>query len=140
MGKEKVEMFNHFSNSVNTLKTKSHFFFFLQKYCLLGEGNGNPLQCSCLEIARNGGAWWAAIYGVAQSWTRLKRLSSSRNYLLKESFWFLTFWVSCSTSFAIFQLSLEEISISLTDSSQIRSFITVGCVKPVVIQPFSVKT
>ena len=42
----------------------------------IGEGNGNPLQCSCLENPRDGGAWWAAIYGVAQSWTRLKRLSS----------------------------------------------------------------
>ena len=38
---------------------------------------GNPLQCSCLETPRDGGAWWAAVYGVAQSWTRLKRLSSS---------------------------------------------------------------
>ena len=42
-----------------------------------GEGNGNPLQCSCLENTRDRGAWWAAIYGVAQSRTRLKRLSSS---------------------------------------------------------------
>ena len=42
-----------------------------------GEGNGNPLQCSCLENPRDGEAWWAAIYGVAQSWTQLKRLSSS---------------------------------------------------------------
>ena len=42
-----------------------------------GEGNGNPLQCSCLENVRDGGAWWAAVYGVAQSQTRLKRLSSS---------------------------------------------------------------
>ena len=42
-----------------------------------GEGNGNPLQCSCLENPRVGGAWWAAVYGVAQSGTRLKRLSSS---------------------------------------------------------------
>ena len=42
-----------------------------------GEGNGNPLQCSCLENPRDRGAWWAAIYGVVQSWTRLKRLSSS---------------------------------------------------------------
>ena len=41
-----------------------------------GEGNGNPLQCSCLENPRDGGAWWAAVYGVAQGWTRLKRLSS----------------------------------------------------------------
>ena len=37
-----------------------------------GEGNGNPLQCSCLENPRGGGAWWAAVYGVAQSRTRLK--------------------------------------------------------------------
>ena len=42
-----------------------------------GGGNGNPLQCSCLENPRDGEAWWAAIYGVAQSRTRLKRLSSS---------------------------------------------------------------
>ena len=44
---------------------------------IIGEGNGNPLQCSCLETPRDGGAWWAAIYGIAQSQTRLKRLSSS---------------------------------------------------------------
>ena len=44
-----------------------------------GEGNGNPLQCSCLENPRDGGAWWAAVYGVAQSQTWLKRLSSSND-------------------------------------------------------------
>ena len=43
----------------------------------IGEGNGNPFQCSCLENPRDGGAWWAAVYGVAQSRTRLKQLSSS---------------------------------------------------------------
>ena len=43
----------------------------------IGEGNGNPLKCSCLEYPRDGGAWWAAVYGVSQSQTRLKRLSSS---------------------------------------------------------------
>ena len=42
-----------------------------------GEGNGTPLQCSCLENPRDGGTWWAAVYGVTQSRTRLKRLSSS---------------------------------------------------------------
>ena len=42
-----------------------------------GEGNGNPLQYSCLENPRDRGAWWAVVYGVAQSWIRLKRLSSS---------------------------------------------------------------
>ena len=46
-------------------------------YDHLGEGNGNPLQCSFLENPRDGRAWWAAVYGVAQSWTRLKRISSS---------------------------------------------------------------
>ena len=51
-----------------------HFHFSLS---CTGEGNGNPLQCSCLENPRDGGAWWAAVYGVAQSRTRLKRLSSS---------------------------------------------------------------
>ena len=51
-----------------------HFHFSLS---CVGEGNGNPLQCSCLENPRDGGTWWAAIYGVPQSQTRLKRLSSS---------------------------------------------------------------
>ena len=51
-----------------------HFHFSLS---CIGEGNGNPLQCSCLENLRDGGAWWAAVYGVAQSRTRLKWLSSS---------------------------------------------------------------
>ena len=51
-----------------------HFHFSLS---CLGEGNGNSLQCSCLDNPRDGGAWWAAVYGVAQSRIRLKRLSSS---------------------------------------------------------------
>ena len=51
-----------------------HFHFSLSR---IGEGNGNPLQCSCLENPRDGGAWWAAVYGVAQSQTWLKWLSSS---------------------------------------------------------------
>ena len=51
-----------------------HFHFSL---LCTGEGNRNPLQCSCLENPRARGVWWAAIYGVAQSWTQLKQLSSS---------------------------------------------------------------
>ena len=51
-----------------------HFHFSLS---CIGEGNGNPLQCSCLENPRDRGAWWAAVYGVAQSQTRLEQLSSS---------------------------------------------------------------
>ena len=55
-------------------QTRLHFHFSLS---CIGEGHGNPLQCSCLENPRDGGAWWAAVYGVAQSRARLKRLSSS---------------------------------------------------------------
>ena len=51
-----------------------HFHFSLS---CIGEGNGNPLQCSCLENPRDRGARWAAVYGAAQSWTQLMRLSSS---------------------------------------------------------------
>ena len=64
--------------SMGTLESETterlHFHFSLS---CTGEGNGNPLHCSCLENPRDGKAWWAAIYGVAQSQTRLKRLSSS---------------------------------------------------------------
>ena len=57
-----------------------HFHFSLS---CIGEGNGNPLQCSCLEKPTDGEAWWAAVYGVAQSRTRLKRLSSSSSWPLR---------------------------------------------------------
>ena len=61
-----------------------HFHF--SSSCI-GEGNGNPLQCSCLETLRDSRAWWAAVYGVLQSRTWLKRFSSSssRWYSDKES-------------------------------------------------------
>ena len=51
-----------------------HFHFSLS---CVGGGNGNPLQCSCLENPRDGGAWWAAVYGVTQNRIRLKQLSST---------------------------------------------------------------
>ena len=60
-----------------------HFHFSLSHN---GEGNGNPLQCSCLENPRDSRAWWAAVYGVSQSQTRLKQLSSSSIY---------TFYIKC---------------------------------------------
>ena len=56
----------------------------------IGEGNGNPLQCSCLENPRDGGAWWASVYGVAQSRIRLKQLSkaiSRGKYVIKQEKW-----------------------------------------------------
>ena len=57
-----------------------HFHFSLS---CIGKGNGNPLQCSCLENPRDRGAWWAAIYGVAQSRTRLKRQQQQQQYVLR---------------------------------------------------------
>ena len=59
-----------------------HFHFSLS---CIGEGNGNPLQCSCLENPRDGGAWLAAVYEVTQSWTRLKRLSSSKYSIISSA-------------------------------------------------------
>ena len=58
-----------------------HFHFSLSR---IGKGNGDPLQCSCLENPRDRGAWWAAVYGVARSQTRPKRLSSSSSLFLKQ--------------------------------------------------------
>ena len=64
--------------SMGSLRVGHDWVSSLSLSCI-GEGNGNPLQCSCLENPRDRGAWWAAIYGVAQSRTQLKRLSSSSN-------------------------------------------------------------
>ena len=63
-----------------------HFHFHFSLPCI-GEGNGNPLQCSCLESPRDGRAWWAAVYGVAQSRTRLKWLSSSSSIISIHDYW-----------------------------------------------------
>ena len=71
------------------LDTTKRLPFHFSLSCI-GEGSGNPLQCSCLENPRDGGAWWAAVYGVAQSRTRLKWLSSS-SVLLNVSVRELTF-------------------------------------------------
>ena len=81
----------------------------------IGEGNGNPLQCSCLENPRDGGAWWAAFYGVAQSQTRLKQLSSSSGFLefwywnfLKEIFYFPQKYKSAFSEWWNFYFALEK--------------------------------
>ena len=66
-----------------TERLPSHF-----SLSCIGEGNGNPLQCSCLENPRDGEAWWAAVSGVTQSRTRLKRLSSSS--IFQRLLWFLS--------------------------------------------------
>ena len=75
-----------------------HFHF---SFSFIGEGNGNPLQCSCLENPRDGGAWWAAAYGVAQSWTRLKWLSSSSSsQMIQIITWVMTVFFERGTPFS----------------------------------------
>ena len=70
-----------------------HFHFSLS---CIGEGNGNPLQFSCLENPRDGEAWWASIYGVAQSRTQLKQLSSSSSYIIVREENKGLPWLSCT--------------------------------------------
>ena len=79
------------------LDTTERLHFHFSLLCI-GEGNGNPLQCSCLENPRDGGAWWAAIYGVTQGRTQLKRLSSSSSMYCKIH---LLFMYVCILKFEI---------------------------------------
>ena len=74
-----------------------HFHFSLS---CIGEGNGTPLQCSCMKNPRDGGAWWAAVYGVAQSWTRLTRLSSSSSMMVCNSL----IWYGLIVSFPLIRV------------------------------------
>ena len=89
------------------------FTFYFSLSCI-GEGNGNPLQCSCLENPRDGGAWWAAVYGVTQSRTRRKWLSSSSSstssllFLSKFNPYLMLLSPSAN------QLSLNEMNVSST--------------------------
>ena len=83
-----------------------HFKFSLS---CIGEGNGNLLQCSCLENPGDGGAWWVAVYGVSQSWTQLKWLSSSSSVFHTEKMSTTCFvpritwpWVHCFSFFSLF--------------------------------------
>ena len=80
-----------------------HFHFSLS---CIGEGNGNPLQYSCLENPRDGEAWWAAIYGVVQSRTRMKQLSSS----------------SSSSNLMLLQYFILNICIKLTHKENCNKF------------------
>ena len=82
-----------------------HFHFSLS---CIGEGNGNPLQCSCLENPRDGGAWWAAIYGVTQSRTWLTWLSSNSSSSFKKD----------GTHFSVFLLASSQNFINFLDHSK----------------------
>ena len=77
-GRSSLVGFSPWGCEESDMTERLHFHF--SPSCI-GEGNGNPLLCSCLENLRDRGAWWAAVYGVTQSRTRLKRLSSSSSSL-----------------------------------------------------------
>ena len=99
-----------------------HFHFSLS---CIGEGNGSPLQCSCLENPRDRGAWWAAVYGVTQSGTRLKRLSSSSSSSLPllTILWNFAFsWVYLSIS----PLSASLLSSAICKTTTLPSSISVS--------------
>ena len=89
-----------------------HFYFSLS---CIGEGNGNPLQCSCLENPRVGGAWWAAVCGVGQSQTRLKRLStSSRSSILVDMKRYLNVvCISLTITLSIIHVFIDHLYILL---------------------------
>ena len=91
--------------------------FHFSRSCI-GEGNGSPLQCSCLENPRDRGAWWTAVYGVAQRRTQLKRLSSSSSS--SNHVWAprgVDHLPSCVTSSRTFQLLLTTCWLSLVVAS-----------------------
>ena len=94
---------SHWGREELDTSERLHFHFLLS---CIGEGNGNPLQCSCLEKPRDGGAWWAAIYGVAQSPTRLKQLGSMNTYGLP-------WWLSSKESTCQCRSSIPESGRSL---------------------------
>ena len=93
---------------------RRHFHFSLS---CIGVGNGKPLQCSFLENPRDGGAWWAAVYGVAQSRTQLKRLSnsSSSRHLLS--------WIIQYLAFCDLLISLSKVSSRFTHVAVCQNFL-----------------
>ena len=104
----------------------------------IGEGNGNPLQCSCLENPRDGGAWWAAIYGVAQSQTRLKWLSSSSSSSVSLFCFTLfgtpgAFW----TQMSVFFTKLEKFSANISSNMFSVTFLSLSCFWDPIMQMLS---
>ena len=85
-----------------------HFQFSLS---CIGEGNGNPLQCPFLENPRDGEAWWAAVYGVAQSWTRLRRHSSSSSLKITPLLLVLGEASLCSLQINVLILRVSQVAL-----------------------------
>ena len=95
---------------------------FQVSFSCIGGGNGNPLQCSCLDNPRDGGAWWAAIYGVAQSRTQLKRLSSSSSSrlviaFLPKSKHLLISWLQSPSAVTLKPKKINSLTVSIVSPS-----------------------
>ena len=90
-------------------RTRLSDFTFTFSLSCIGEGNGNPLQCSCLENPRDGGAWWADVYGITHSRSRLKWLSRTN---LRLNWSLHSFWVPISL-FLLFSLPLSPSSLGI---------------------------
>ena len=105
--------------------TTERLRFHFSLWCI-GEGNGNPLQCSCLENPRDSGAWWAAVYRVAQSQTRLKWLSSSNPLgqiillpILQMKSWRLEVLSTCSKPHYLYELYFITIAFKFLVTNKI---------------------
>jgi len=102
------------------------------------EGNGNPLQCSCLENPRGGGAWWAAIYGVAQIQTQLKRLSSSSSSRRQQhTFKVLYVYLLCNCIMWYIHIGVNNIPQGIFPSQNFNvylwSFFYLDCLSEVLL-------
>ena len=108
-----------------------HFHFSLS---CIGKGNGNLLQCSCLENPRDGGAWWAAVYGVTQSRTRLKRLSSSSSMTSNTEHPSVQFSsVQSLSPVRLFETpwtAARQASLSITNSQSLLKLMSIELVMP----------
>ena len=110
---------SHFCVSDTTKQL--HFHFTLS---CIGKGNGNPLQCSCLENPRDGGAWWAAVYGVAQSRIRLKRLSSSSSSRRQQhTFKVLYVYLLCSCIMWYIHIGVNNIPQGIFPSQNFNEYL-----------------
>ena len=107
-------------------------FHFLFSLSCIGEGNGNPLQCSCLENPRDWGAWWAAVYGVAQSWTRLKRLSSSSIALTR--------WIFVRKVMSLLFNTLSRFAIAFLTRSKHFLISWLQSLSTVILEPKEIKS
>ena len=126
-GRRSLEGCSPWGREESDTTERLHFHF---SFSCIGEGNGNPLQCSCLENPRGRRAWWAAIYGVAHSRTRQKQLSSSssssnsvyHNYPVHA--WVHARW--CPTLSDLMDCSLQDFCIHWISQARLVQWVAIS--------------